>query len=132
MFLHACLQKPLREKKIFKDNMISMCIINSQTICDVIPRSSFAQLIDKQEQESLSLPAWLALNVILSPHANQIQLRGHGRGRPDAQLITSMEKKKYDADFTFFLILIHLLLPVLGLIHLVSSSWAYSLSFIPL
>lgn len=74
--------------------MISMCIINSQTICDVIPRSSFAQLIDKQEQESLSLPAWLALNVILSPPANQIQLRGHGRGRPDARLITSMEKKR--------------------------------------
>lgn len=35
--------------------MISVCIINSQTICDVILQPSIAQLIDKQEQESLSL-----------------------------------------------------------------------------
>lgn len=43
--------------------MIFMCIINSQTICDVTLQPSFASLIDKQEQESLSLPVRLSLNA---------------------------------------------------------------------
>lgn len=111
-----------------------MCIINSQTICDVILQSWFAQLIDKQEQESLSLPVRLSLNVILLPLLLPIKSDWEVRG--EEGLTPSdyqrREKKKNDADFTFFLILIHLLLPVLGLIHLVGASWAYSRSFIPL
>lgn len=75
--------------------MISMCIINTQTICDVIPHSSFAQLIDKQEQESLNLPTWLALNVILPPpicQSNPIE-RSWER-KASRRVITSVEKKE--------------------------------------
>lgn len=51
----------------------------------------------------------------------------------DAAAIMNHEwKNKNNADFVYLLILLWLLLSLLALIHLVGSSWAWSLSFIPL